>query len=258
MSDILVTIQDDDVYTNTLIMSKGFGIEHRSILKMIKRYKSEFEQAGVLRPSGTKRITTKKGGRPTEEVNLNEIQALYLGTLLANTEKSRKFKYQLASEFVRQRKVLMKLITQKQNAEWLEKRNSGKIERRLCTDVIQKFVQYAIDQGSKSAEKYYMALTKMENSSLFNLEYIELGIENLREALSGFALDALKMADVVVGKAIEEGMEKGMHYKNIYKFAKDRVETFAQAIGKLPIISDNSRANSIVVKRQKALPIPSP
>ena len=126
-------------------------------------------------------------------------------------------------------------MVQKQNIEWYEKRASGKVERRLETDTIQKFIEYAKDQGSQSAEKYYMVLTKMENNTLFNLALVEQKIPNLREIVEGFALDSLKMADYMVGKALKEGMSKNMNYKDIYQLAKGKVELFAGALGKVPL-----------------------
>ncbi len=243
MDSTLVIVKDNDVFTTTLIMSKGFEVEHRVILRLFKKFKSDFESIGVI-ASFVQKPTTPKGGRPTEEICLNEHQAMYMGTLVANNERCRKFKMQLTSQFIKQRSLLMKLLTQKQNAEWLEKRASGKIERRMCTDTIKKFVEYCKEQGSENAEKYYMIISKMENNTLFHLDYIELEIPNIRDAVSGFALDSLKMADHAVARAIDEGMEKKMDYKDIYKLAKTRVEGFSSIIGKTPLsvaICDNSQ-----------------
>ncbi len=39
-------------------------------------------------------------------------------------------------------------------------------------------------------------------------------------------------ADDVIEKALREGMDKKMPYKDIYKLAKDRVVSFADIIGK--------------------------
>lgn len=46
----------------------------------------------------------------------------------------------------------------------------------------------------------------------------------------------LTVADNLVSKALEEGMEQGMFYKDIYKLAKERVETFAGFIGRTSVI----------------------
>jgi len=234
MDSPLVIVKNNDVFTTTLIMSKGFEVEHRAILRLLKRYQSDFESIGVI-ATALQKPTTSKGGRPTEEICLNEHQSMYMGTLLTNTDRCRKFKMQLTEQFIKQRAILMKMLTQKQNAEWLEKRASGKVERRICTDTIQKFVEYCKEQGSSNAEKYYMIISKMENNTLFHLDYLELEIPNIRDVVSGFALDSLKMADHAVARAIEEGMRKNIPYKEVYKLAKQRVEGFASIIGKTPL-----------------------
>lgn len=234
MREVLVQIIENDVYTTTLTMAKGFGVEHRAILRLLKRYRSEFESVGVI-ATGLQKPTSQKGGRPTEDFSLNESQALYMGTLLTNTDKAREFKLKLTQEFIKQRTLLMKMLVQRQNSEWLQKRAEGKIERRHCTDVIQKFVIYATSQGSKNAKNYYMAISKMENQSLFYFDYLNLEIPNLRDIVNGFSLSSLQMADHIVGAAIEEGMKKELFYKEIYQLAKSRVEGFASLIGKTPL-----------------------
>ena len=54
----------------------------------------------------------------------------------------------------------------------------------------------------------------------------------LREVVNGFALDSLKMTDHALRRAINEGIEKKLPYKDIYRLAKNRVENFAAIIGK--------------------------
>ena len=43
-----------------------------------------------------------------------------------------------------------------------------------------------------------------------------------------------------INQLLKEGMEKRMHYKGIYKMAKDRVIAFCNAIGQTPILPDES------------------
>ena len=123
------------------------------------------------------------------------------------------------------------------NYQWLEKRNLGKIERKNAMDTIKEFVSYSLAQGSKNAHRYYINITEMENKELLSLDLLGQKFPNLRDSLDGFALDALKMADHAVARALSEGMGKGMHYKEIYGLAKERVRMLAFAIGKIPVHS---------------------
>lgn len=228
MKTDLVVVCDKELRAGTHVLSLGFKTEHRALRKLVVKYKTEFEEFGVI-ASRVQKPTSKEGGRPIEEFLLNENQAMYLGTLLTNNEAVRTFKRKMIAEFARMKRVLQSLASQKQNAEWLEKRNTGKITRRQETDSIKDFVDYATKQGSGSASKYYMNISKMQNKALFVLLQ---EFPNLRDALNLSQLSMAECADRIVSRALREGMDKMMAYKEIYQHAKKQVETFAEIVGK--------------------------
>lgn len=240
MENALVVVKDNELFVGTWDLAQGFGVEHRALTRLIKKYKSEFEELGVV-TTALQQLESKKGkkepGRKVEQFLLCEEQAIYIVTLLTNTAQIREFKRKLSKEFLKQRRAIERLIASirvnKQNAEWFEKRASGKIERRVETDAIKEFVEYSKTQGSKNADKYYMIISKMENNALFNLEFVTIEYSNLRDVVSGLGLDALKMADRIVAKALKDGMTLKMYYKDIFKMAKARVESFADSMGKI-------------------------
>jgi len=233
MKTELVVLKGKEPRAGTFIMSQGFRVEHRALRKLVLKYKSEFEEFGVI-TSRMQKPTNKKGGRPIEEFLLNEDQAIYLGTLLTNNEAVRKFKRNLVKEFSRVKKTLINLMSQKQNAEWLEQRKAGKLIRKQSTDDIKAFVDYAIAQGSQSAQKYYMNISKMENQALF---LVEQKFPNLRDILDLNQLSIVVCADKIISRALSEGIEKGLPYKQIYQLAKLRVTNFADIHGKTVIPS---------------------
>jgi len=237
MEQDLIVLQNNEPRAGTLIMSQGFQVEHRALKRLIKKYYSEFETFGVI-TTALPKLGKKKEGRPSEEFLLNEEQALYLGTLLTNNEPVRKFKRALVKEFGRMKRTIQKILSQKQNAEWLEKREAGKISRREETDTIKKFVEYAKGQGSQSAEKYYMNISKMQNQALF---FLEQKYPNLRDVLSLNQLSTIECADRITSRAIVEGMERLLPYKEIYQLAKARVEGFAEIHGKTLIPAFNQK-----------------
>jgi hypothetical protein len=162
-----------------------------------------------------------------EIVYLNETQTYFLMTAMKNSPKVVKFKKELVKEFVRMRKALINIQVNHQNKEWLQARLDGRAVRRETTDAIKDFIEYAVVQGSKSAVMYYSNITKMENKALFILEQ---KFENVRDVLNNHQLSTIKIADRIVYEALQEGMERGMHYKDIYKLAKERVETLATLV----------------------------
>lgn len=231
----LVFIDNGQPFTDTIKMSKGFGVDHRNLKFHIDKHMEFFLRDGIITIPSNK-ISEKKGkGRPVEPIQLNEVQAHFLATLLGNAPRVVEFKYQMSKEFVKIKKMLMEIAINKKNSEWIEARNNGKIERRIETDAIKEFVGYAMAQGSKSAQKYYMAITKMENTTLFNLELLKMNFKNIREVVNGFGLTMLKQADYVVGLELREGMSENRPYKQIYQDAKERVKRYSEVIGNPPL-----------------------
>jgi len=223
----IVVVDNNEPRAGTWLMSKGFNFEHRALRKLVIKYQSEFEEFGSVIPIMQK--PTEKGGRPVDEFLLNEEQCMYLGTLLTNTDIVRGFKRKLVTEFSKTRKLLSNLIAQKQNAQWLDQRKAGIPVRHIETDAIKRLVDYAISQGSQNAARYYANISTMQNKALF---YMEQKFKNIRDILNLEQLSTVVSADKIVTKAIEDGLNRGLHYKEIYKLAKDRIETFAEIHGK--------------------------
>jgi phage regulator Rha-like protein len=250
----MVEFIDGDLYTSSWQLCQLFDIEHRSLRKTIQNNLQDLKEIGEIELkereiSGNiiptfKQKKIRETGRPVVEYLLNEPQATFILLLLKGKYKKdrtkiinniTKFKKFIATEFFRQRRIISKLLVQKQNVEWLAKRDAGKLDRRVETDTIKSFVEYAKAQGSHNAEKYYMIISKMENQTLFCLEYLEQKFPNLRDVVDSTQLNTLQTADRIIAKAIKEGMESKLPYKEIYVLAKDRVTQFSTIIGKTPL-----------------------
>jgi phage regulator Rha-like protein len=222
----LVIMQQYDVFTTSLIIAENLDLKHENVIKLIKKY----SYVDNLRVVQTRKVSTK--GRAIVEHLLTEEQALILVSLMKNTEPVIKFKIGLVQAFIKYRKLSAQLLAQKNSADWLEKRRETKVMRRECTDKIQKFVEYAKAQGSKSAEKYYMSLTRMELTGLF---IIEQKYPNHRDVMSMRQLNLIEMADEVIGNALEDGMNQGLPYKECYVLAKERISQLARLFPPSPL-----------------------
>jgi len=216
----------------TFLISQGFDRQHKKVTELIEKYDTRFltfmNNKSLSKGLIKRTVRTEKAGRPIEEYLLNEQQFMFLGTLFRNTDKVLDFKQSLIHEYHRMKKSLSVVASNQANEEWRKVRAEGKVPRRIETDKIKEFIDYAISQGSKSAEKYYMAISKMENKHLF---LIEKKYPNLREVLGVAELDTVKQADHIVAKALQDGMMDSLHYKEIYKMASDRVKMFAEIRG---------------------------
>jgi len=238
MKKNLISVHDGDLRISSFDLSQQTNVPHRSIKILLKKYNSHFLEIGniVLKYNNSNSEKSTKRGPKAQEVFLNETQSIFLMTLLKNNMQIAKFKLWLSKEFMKQRLMIATLAMNKRNSEWLSKRREGILERKEETDVIKQFIAYAQSQGSKSAEKYYIAFTKMENKSLFHIDFLETKFPNIREVVNAYCLDNLKMADRVIANTIKEGMGKNLPYKDVYQLCKERVEMYARAVGKVPIV----------------------
>ena len=228
MNDLVIIKNDVPVVSTFDIYSRMGYKEHRKLKEVISAHREAFEELGKL-PLEREKPTKKEGGRPSESYLLNEDQFILLVLLAKNSPESVELKIRVSREFKRMKRTIANLLAQRQDPSWQNVRSDGKAVYLQKTDVIKQFVDYATAQGSSSAVKYYMQLAKMENNALF---FIEAKFSNLREIMTIKQLMQAATADDVIEKAIKEGMDSGLHYKDIYKLAKERVIAFAGIIGK--------------------------
>lgn len=233
MKKDLVLLKDLEPRTTSLIISEQTGNSIDSVKRLIRTYKKQLEEFGVL--GFEIRKPTEKGGRPFEEFYLNEEQLTFLIMTFRNNEKVIDFKMRITKEFFRMKKTLSKLSKEKATQDYQLARKSGKQLLKYKTDVVKEFVEYAIKQGSngyKNESLAYSNIAKMENKALF---IIEQKFPNVREVLNTQQLMIVATADQIVEKALLEGMEKEMNYKDIYQMAKERVLKFAELMPKTPV-----------------------
>jgi len=228
--DNLVILNKEVPVTDTLVIAKGLNRQHKNTISLVRDHKSSFEKLGKIAFETRK----SKRGKPSTVAILNEGQVYFLFTLFSNTETVVNFKVKLVQEFMRMKKALTNLQIERNNKEWIETRSQGKLMRKETTDTIQEFVKYATLQGSHHAVRYYSNITKMENKALFILEQ---KYPNVREMLTHHQLSTIKIADRIIAEALEDGMIDGMNYKDIYKMAKERVETLSKLVRPTMVIS---------------------
>lgn len=224
----LVELKNNKPMVSTFNLFEKMGYkEHRKLKEVINSNIDRFTEIGNL-PLEREKPSSKNGGRPSESYLLDEDQFVLLVLLAKNTPESVELKVRVAREFRRLRKQVATLAIRRESEEWQNTRKDGKAVYMQKTDIIKKFVDYATEQGSNSAAMYYANLAKMENKALF---LIDQKYPNLREILTIRQLMQVATADQAIEKALLEGMEQGLNYKEIYKLAKERVTAFAAIIG---------------------------
>ncbi len=130
------------------------------------------------------------------------------------------------------------LLNQK-NLSWQQDRQSGKFARRAETDTVKDFVEYALAQGSTQAPRYYGLITTATYKALFLIQDKFPG--SFRDMLDGAQLLFLGTAEHLAQRAIAEGMEKGLFYKDVFQLAKRRLETLGSAVGITPVVNHSNK-----------------
>lgn len=205
----LVEVRENDVFTNSKVIAEGTGNKHHSITAIVQKYETDFMEFGKVRFE----MEPLPSGQKEKIYLLNEEQATLLMTYLRNNEIVRKFKKELVRQFYAMRKFLI----EKQSQLWNDTRIANKENRLKETDVIKKLEEYAKEQGSENHRKLYMVYTKLAKKV----------IGGKRDNLTASEINNLTLVESIILQTIQIDMSMGMHYKEIFKDCKDRIERFA-------------------------------
>ena len=216
MTDFSIALIKSEFRVDSRTLAPFLDQRHRNLLELLDKYPEDFEEISPLTVLAEKGVALPQGGfaKPSRYYMLTEDQCYLLLTYSKNTLEARKRKIKLVKAFRDARTQLAKRDIA---------RIEGKAVRHLETDAIRDLVEYARTNGSKSAEMYYMTITKMTNSAL--------GIDaGQRDNLDARKLNEIKIAETMVQIAISDGINAGLNYKDIYKLCKDRVSAIAKTL----------------------------
>lgn len=92
--------------TTTLQIALGLGIQHKSVIQLVRSYKSDFSEFGLVTFEMRPRLQGFHGGGDVQYAVLNEQQATLLLTYMRNSPKVRQFKKALVRAFFEARALL--------------------------------------------------------------------------------------------------------------------------------------------------------
>lgn len=209
----LVEVRKDEVFTNSKVIAEGTGNQHNSIQRILSKYIEDFEEFGQLRFE-MRPVKYARGTNEEKVYLLNEEQATLLMTYLRNNEIVRKFKKNLVSQFYKMRRFIL----EKQSKVWSDVRENNKQNRLKETDVIKELVEYAKEQGSTHADKLYLTYTILAKKV----------VGGDRDNISIANLSTLTLVESIILQTIRIDMSMGLHYKDIYKDCKERLEKLSE------------------------------
>jgi len=169
--------------------------------------------------------------------------AMMSGTIKG--KEVRKYFIRIEKEYIR---LMMEKFPKGALLDWQKSRIDGKVHRRSLTDTIQRFIKYAEDQGSKNAYFYYSTITIATYKALTLIEKTEDIGDNFRDTLEAIHLSFLGTAENIALEVMENEMEKGTPYKDIFQIAKAKVIEFATVI--IPVLELKPREKIEVKSKQ--------
>lgn len=110
-------------------------------------------------------------------------------------------------------------LREKQSAEWLQARSSGKMQRRETTDALNALRFYAIEQGSKNYEKRPDAIFINYTTLINSTACVK---KEQRDNLNRRTLICLELIEEMITKTVNENLEKNTPYKEIYQLCKKK------------------------------------
>ena len=144
-------------------------------------------------------------------------EAVYNISFRSNKPEAKLFT-KWVTKVLRQIRINGFYVLDEKGEEWLKTREETKKVRRMETDTIKRFVEYAKENGSTHADMYYQNLTKLVQN--------HLGIEaGTRDDLDQNTLLRLKSLETVVDMHLNTLMNTDMTYKDMYAGVKELIQS---------------------------------
>jgi phage regulator Rha-like protein len=193
----LIVIHYGKPFTTTLAIAEGVGMEHAGVIKLVRKFKSDFEEFGFL----GFQIQEKRGtqGAQTEFAELNEDQATYLMTLFRNTPIVRAFKIRLVKAFRSALNELDRIRAQKADPAWKATRDETRVGYKWMSRALE---EQRAAQGKATGQHHYANEARMLNA-LLSGKYAALN----RDRLTGSNLDALAELQRVNAMLLARGID---------------------------------------------------
>lgn len=207
----LVNVQKEQVVCTSLQVADKFGKRHDRVLRAIENLLAGLPKNGETYFMKSSYTENQNGQTyPMYLMNRDGFSLLVMGF---TGKKALQWKVRYIEAF----NTMEKLLSEKQTKLWIEERTQGKLTRKAETDVIKQLIEYAKGQGSKHSQMLYMTYSKLANAMA--------GISD-RDFATHKQLSELSFIENIILHQIQVGMERDMHYKEIYKDCKRQIELF--------------------------------
>ena len=205
----LVYLNNNEAVCNSLLVAEKFGKRHDNVLQAIRGLLKNEDTHPMFRKSS---YMEEQNGQsyPMYLMNRDGFSLLVMGF---TGKKALEWKLQYIKAFNAMESILAERRTKTGQAT-IELNKENRLKE---TDEIKKFVEYAKQNGSKNADRYYILYSNLANSSV--------GITE-RKLATIAQLNQLTLIENIILNQIRLGIEQKMYYKDIFKKCKAQIELF--------------------------------
>lgn len=156
----VVALHGSVPFTTTLAVAEGCKQAHRAVIRLVRKYQTDFEELGRVSFQSSL-CGHQGGGSATEYVELSEPQAAYLITLFRNTPIVRAFKLRLVKAFDLARREILRLRSMRTDPDW-------KVQRTMAGRVLSVVVNRALIAHREALGKETTGVHFMTEAKLIN------------------------------------------------------------------------------------------
>jgi len=230
MNNELVHNIKNDFFVDSKTIADNLEVTHKDLLRTIERIVERQKNNVPTSPLKFPPIFIEgsfinKMNRSFKMYEMNESAFMKLAMQLSGYEKAEVVQDAIIESF----QLMKRALLNHENASWINARKESKEIRKIETDTIKDFVNYATKQGSKNAKFYYSNVTKMTNKALEILLQVKDG-KPMRDLASVQELGYIRTVENLAQEAIKYGMDNNLPYKFIYSDAKEKVSNLVDVL----------------------------
>lgn len=204
--DLMIFERKEQAVVSSRTIAERFGKQHQHVTQAIENLTSENP---LVKGMFAKNYYDTERGRSYKEYLMNRdgFSLLVMGF---TGKEALEWKLKYIAAFNR----MEAFIRERKSSEWLMTRKQGKLVRRVETDTLADLVEYAEAQGSRNMRKQvYTIYSKLVNDLV--------GIQGgQRDSVPFKTISVIGFLEDMVLHTVSEEMQKGTHYKEIYKICK--------------------------------------
>jgi phage regulator Rha-like protein len=202
----LVVVHNGEPFTNTLEIAAGVGLGHSSVIKLVRRYKSAFEELGPYGFQIQMGERKQGGGKPIEFAELNQDQATFLMTMFRNTEIVLEFKLQLVKAFRKALSEIERLRKQQHAPAWQFVRDETKVGFKWMNETLKD----RRDTLGKETKAYHYSNEARLINAVLTGKFVGLDRNNLSKIDLSLMADLQRYNSMLIAQDVPYQERKAM------------------------------------------------